>query len=309
MDDLLGQISNVERAEKWQKILNTLNAGEMPPEDEKQPEPKARADFLEDLPHVMVAARKGLGDQHGKTVLRRLKRREYRNTLRELLDVELEVNELPADTRLGAFHPIGGTLQGSGRSTGALVNKGLFAPGNSPGIASYGSYTEAGILDIEIGGTAAGVDPTGFDQVRVTGAFTAESGILRLTQYNGFDPKRGQSFQVIQAASYSGTFGLLDRNSHAFQALYDHSTGTVYGIGLRESQTFSEHSGSVANRGTSVKPCTQTGSPPPRSSKTVPTPLRLPQKPSSARAHWAPPPPMYSPHPTLDSRSTPSRLS
>jgi hypothetical protein len=110
VDDLLGPISTVERAEKWQKILNTLNAGEMPPEDEKQPDPKAKADFLEDLAHVMVAARKGLSDQHGRTVLRRLNRREYRNTLRELLGVELEVNELPADTRLGAFDTIGSNL-------------------------------------------------------------------------------------------------------------------------------------------------------------------------------------------------------
>ncbi|MEY2600496.1 MAG: hypothetical protein RLZZ142_2755, partial [Verrucomicrobiota bacterium] len=143
---------------------------------------------------------------------------------------------------------VGGTLKGSGRSTGALVNRGLFAPGNSPGIASFSSYTESGILDIEIGGTAPGVDPAGFDQVRVSGAFTVESGTLRLTKYNGFDPQRGQSFQVIQAASYSGTFSLLDRGSQAFQALYDHSTGTVYGTGLRESQTFAEYGGSVANR-------------------------------------------------------------
>ncbi|MEK0445312.1 MAG: hypothetical protein RLZZ399_633 [Verrucomicrobiota bacterium] len=143
---------------------------------------------------------------------------------------------------------VGGTLKGSGRSTGSLLNRGVFAPGNSPGIASYASYTEAGILDIEIGGTVAGADPAGFDQVRVTGAFVAESGTLRLTKYNGFDPARGQSFRVIQAASYSGTFALLDRNSQAFQALYEHSTGTVYGTGLTESQTFAEYGGKVANR-------------------------------------------------------------
>ncbi len=110
VDDLPGPISTVEQAEKWQKILNALNAGEMPPEDEKQPDNRAKADFLEDLAHVMVAARKSLSDQHGKTVLRRLNRREYRNTLRELLGPEIEVNELPADTRLGGFDTTGTSL-------------------------------------------------------------------------------------------------------------------------------------------------------------------------------------------------------
>jgi hypothetical protein len=110
VDDLPGPITTVEQAEKWQKILNALNAGEMPPEDEKQPDNRAKADFLEDLAHVMVAARKSLSDQHGKTVLRRLNRREYRNTLRELLGVDLEVNELPADTRLGGFDTTGTSL-------------------------------------------------------------------------------------------------------------------------------------------------------------------------------------------------------
>ena len=143
---------------------------------------------------------------------------------------------------------LGAILTGSGSSTGSLVNRGVFSPGNSPGITSYGDYTESGILNVEIGGTVAGANPAGFDQVRVKGSFFADSGTLRLTKFNGFDPKQGHYFQVIQAATYSGTFAVLDRQSQAFQALYDHSTGTVYGTGLTESQTFAEYGGSVANR-------------------------------------------------------------
>lgn len=144
---------------------------------------------------------------------------------------------------------LGGTLKGSGSSTGSLVNRGVFSPGNSPGITSYKNYTESGVLDVEIGGTVAGANPAGFDQVRVTNEFIADGGTLRLTKFNGFDPKQGQSFQVIQAGIYSGTgFAVLDRSTQTFQALYDHSTGTVYGTGLSESQTFAEYGGSVANR-------------------------------------------------------------
>jgi len=110
VDDLPYEISNIETAERWQKILNALNSGEMPPSDEPQPANQAKADFLEELAGVMVAARKGLGDQKGVITMRRLNRREYRNTLRELLGTEINVSELPADTGTGGFDTVGANL-------------------------------------------------------------------------------------------------------------------------------------------------------------------------------------------------------
>ncbi len=38
VDDLPFAITNVETAERWQKVLNHMNSGEMPPDDEKQPD-------------------------------------------------------------------------------------------------------------------------------------------------------------------------------------------------------------------------------------------------------------------------------
>ena len=40
--------------ELWQKVLNALNAGEMPPEDSEQPGNTEKADFLDDLAEVHV---------------------------------------------------------------------------------------------------------------------------------------------------------------------------------------------------------------------------------------------------------------
>ena len=54
------RITTLEQAELWQKVLNALNAGEMPPEDELQPANAQKADFLDDLAQTMVAARKKL---------------------------------------------------------------------------------------------------------------------------------------------------------------------------------------------------------------------------------------------------------
>ncbi len=110
LDDLSFSISDIETAERWQKVLNQMNSGEMPPEDEKQPPNEAKADFLDDLSNVMVAARRTLNDQHGVITMRRLNRREYRNTLRELLGVEINVAELPSDTGTGGFDTFGSNL-------------------------------------------------------------------------------------------------------------------------------------------------------------------------------------------------------
>ena len=114
VDDLPFAIDSSEGAERWQKVLEALNSGEMPPEDEKPLPNGVKTDFLDDLSNVMVAVRRNLSDQKGVITMRRLNRREYRNTLRELLGVEINVNELPADTGAGHFDTVGSNLFMSG---------------------------------------------------------------------------------------------------------------------------------------------------------------------------------------------------
>ncbi|MEY2598583.1 MAG: hypothetical protein RLZZ142_842 [Verrucomicrobiota bacterium] len=110
VDDLSLTLSDLPSAERWQKVLNAINSGEMPPEDEKQPSATAKTDFLDDLAQTLVAARRSLSDQHGVIALRRLNRREYKNTLHALLGVHLDVSELPADTRPSGFDTVGANL-------------------------------------------------------------------------------------------------------------------------------------------------------------------------------------------------------
>lgn len=126
VDDLPFTITSVEMAEKWQKVLNAMNSGDMPPEDEKQPDKAAKADFLDDLAHTMVAARRDLGDQNGIITMRRLNRREYGNTLRDLLGVEINVSELPSDTGVG-FDTAGVNLFMSGNQLEQYQSLGMEA--------------------------------------------------------------------------------------------------------------------------------------------------------------------------------------
>ncbi len=46
-------IKSVEEADRWQKILNQLNSGEMPPEDAKQPDRGRKTEFLDALSQTL----------------------------------------------------------------------------------------------------------------------------------------------------------------------------------------------------------------------------------------------------------------
>ena len=55
----------------------------------------------------MVLARKKLSDSGGKITMRRLNRREYRNTIESLTGVSLNVESLPSDGGTGTFDTVG----------------------------------------------------------------------------------------------------------------------------------------------------------------------------------------------------------
>ena len=93
---------------KWEQIFDRVDKGEMPPAKVKdQPEPKELAEFRGSMfPRLKKAhvATKG-------TVLRRLNRREYENTMNDLFGTALELEKLlPEDGRSGEFDNVGETL-------------------------------------------------------------------------------------------------------------------------------------------------------------------------------------------------------
>ncbi|MDF1811888.1 MAG: DUF1592 domain-containing protein [Verrucomicrobiales bacterium] len=110
LEDLSFDISTVESAERWQKVLNVMNSGEMPPEDEPQLTDGEKTVFLDDLSHQMVVARELLSDTGGVITMRRLNRREYENTVFDLLGVRVDAGELPDDSNSGGFDTTGASL-------------------------------------------------------------------------------------------------------------------------------------------------------------------------------------------------------
>lgn len=110
LDDLALRIDDVATAERWQKVLNVLNSGEMPPEEEPQPNSDEKLAVLESLSNAMVAARRALSDPGRVRTIRRLNRREYVNTVQELLGVKVDASRLPSDAGTGKFDTVGASL-------------------------------------------------------------------------------------------------------------------------------------------------------------------------------------------------------
>jgi len=110
LEDLTFKMDNIETAEVWQKVLNAVNSGEMPPEDADPLGAEDKTEFLSDLSQQLVVARNALSDSGGVITMRRLNRREYENTIESLLGVKIDARDLPDDANSGGFDTTGSAL-------------------------------------------------------------------------------------------------------------------------------------------------------------------------------------------------------
>ena len=128
----------------------------------------------------------------------------------------------------GTVSLVGGSLFGTGSITGGVQSSGTVTPGDSSTLTGIltdtGTYTQnsAGTLDISIGGTAAG---TKYDQLNESSA--SLNGTLNIGLINGFIPKVGNQFEIMNYTSESGTFatvnGLKINNNEHFTITYQGS--------------------------------------------------------------------------------------
>jgi fibronectin-binding autotransporter adhesin len=123
--------------------------------------------------------------------------------------INLSAGSLTADTintsgNSSRFNFTGGTLHVK-TFNGDLVNQGgTLAPGSSPGITTVnGNYIQeaAATLQIEIGGTAS----TQFDQLHISGALALD-GTLNVSLISPFSPAAGDSYDILDWGSRTGTF-------------------------------------------------------------------------------------------------------
>lgn len=98
--------------EVWQAVIDRVEADEMPPENQPRPNPQARDLLVQSIRGQIASAVDQLSNQ---VVLRRLNRKQFRNSLRDLLHVNVDVLDpteaFPADDKDEGFDNLGETLR------------------------------------------------------------------------------------------------------------------------------------------------------------------------------------------------------
>jgi hypothetical protein len=99
VDTLDFDFVNGKDRETWHDMLDMLNLGDMPPEDEKQPKARERQVIVDWITAKLTAAAEERRSTNGLGVLRRLTRYEYNNTMTDLLGIELDyAKNLPPES-------------------------------------------------------------------------------------------------------------------------------------------------------------------------------------------------------------------
>ena len=111
-DKLSFDFSKPQNGELLQEVLDQLNLGEMPPEDEPQPTPDEVRKVVGILTAKLAEAREAARSHSaGRVVLRRLNRAEYLNTIRDLFQLNMTDFDptvaFPADDSIEGFDNIG----------------------------------------------------------------------------------------------------------------------------------------------------------------------------------------------------------
>ena len=89
---------------QWLSVVDVLEAGDMPPKKQPRPAASEIRRVVEWIREQARSAELGKRAQQGRVVLRRLNQAEYVNTIRDLLQVEVDLSDLlPPDTSTSGF--------------------------------------------------------------------------------------------------------------------------------------------------------------------------------------------------------------
>ena len=104
---LTGPMSQRATFDRLVRFYDRVAQKEMPPEDAMQPDKVERQRALTVLKRALVSHEREIEKQVGRTILRRLNRVEYENTVRDLLHIDIDLqNLLPDDTPLYGFDTV-----------------------------------------------------------------------------------------------------------------------------------------------------------------------------------------------------------
>ena len=175
-DQLSFDFSIPQNGELLQEILDQLNLGQMPPKDQPQPDSQSLRQMVDILTQTLTQAREeSRSHLAGEVILRRLNRTEYRNTVRDLLQVNMTDFDptvaFPQDESIDGFDNIGEGLLTSEflltqylNAAEQVINKAI-VPGEKPRVEHLIAEGD----DIHGGGHS---DQRGFKRMLVRDQFT-----------------------------------------------------------------------------------------------------------------------------------------
>src|SRR5262249_20358402 len=111
LDQLKPDLGDARTMARWVRIHDRIAAGEMPPKKRPRP-PRADLDAVtQTLPKELHAASLQRQQKEGRTVVRRLNRTEYENTIHDLLGSGIDLKEmLPEDNSAAGFDNVSAVL-------------------------------------------------------------------------------------------------------------------------------------------------------------------------------------------------------
>ena len=114
VDDLKVDLQSPATMAHWEEIMNRINSGDMPPDDEPRPNPAEISRVADWIVQQLRESESVRQSSAGEAVaFRKLTRDEYANTIRELLGVNFDVKApsgLPEDPDWKGFERIGSVL-------------------------------------------------------------------------------------------------------------------------------------------------------------------------------------------------------
>ena len=112
LDAFTDNLSLIENRDVWDRVLDMLTTGQMPPsESEHQPTLEESDAFVAHIEAIFEHADRTAKPDPGRITVRRLNKVEYKNTVRDLLGVDFDPTEsFPADDVGHGFDNIGDVL-------------------------------------------------------------------------------------------------------------------------------------------------------------------------------------------------------
>ena len=114
LDDLKADFADSAGRERWERILEQIENGAMPPKAKPRPLVQEQRAVCDWIITQVTAVKAKMRETEGRVVLRRLNRNEYENTVRDLLGVEVKLMDmLPQDSSSNGFDNVGDALHTS----------------------------------------------------------------------------------------------------------------------------------------------------------------------------------------------------